>query len=51
VTLVRSGREWLCTAKETITPDEANLNDHERFFTEIAAAVGGRFDGWEAGVV
>jgi hypothetical protein len=50
VTVVRSDGEWLCTAKKTLTPEKANLTDQARFFTEIAAVVDGRFDGWAAAV-
>jgi len=46
-----TGRKWLCLAKKKLVPATDNLADHGRFFEEIAAALGGEFDGWEAQVV
>lgn len=47
----RSDSAWLCTARKTIVPATTDLGDHARFFKEIAAALQGDFDGWEAQVV
>jgi len=49
--LSRSGNHWLCVAEKALIPASADLADKSRFFEEIAAAVGGEFDGWEAEVV
>lgn len=46
-----SGSGWLCLARKTIIPDQANLSNLARFLEQIAAAVGGEFDGWEAEIV
>ena len=46
-----SGSGWLCLATKTIVPAKADLADHARFFEQIAAALGGEFDGWEAKIV
>jgi hypothetical protein len=46
VSRAASGSGWLCLARKTIIPEHANLSDHARFFEEVAAAVGGDFDGW-----
>lgn len=46
-----SGSAWLCVAKKSLIPGKANLADHARFFEQIAAALGGVFDGWEAEIV
>jgi hypothetical protein len=45
------GASWLCLAKKTLIPDETNLADHARFFMQVAAALNGEFDGWEAEIV
>ncbi len=47
----RSGRRWMVTASKVITPATANLDDYGRFFKQLANAVNGVFDGWEAEVV
>ena len=46
-----SGGGWLCVARKTIIPDTADIGDHARFFGQIATALGGEFDGWEAEIV
>ena len=46
-----SKKPCLVLASKTIIPATANLADHVRFFEQIAAAVGGEFDGWETEVV
>ena len=51
VKVSRSGRRWLVVASKTIVPATAGLADQARFFEEIAAAVGGEFDGWEAELI
>jgi hypothetical protein len=42
---------WLCLVSKTLIPETTNLDDHARFFNEVAAALHGVFDGWEAEVV
>ena len=46
-----SSDAWLCAAKKTLVPEKADLADHARFFEQIATALGGEFDGWEAEIV
>ena len=46
-----SGSGWLCLARKTIIPEKADLADHARFLEQVAAALGGEFDGWEAEIV
>ena len=46
-----AGSSWLCLATKTLVPEKADLSDHARFFEQIAAALGGEFDGWEAEIV
>src|SRR5687767_1013434 len=38
---------WLCKATKSITPAVAPLEDIGTFFTQIADALNGEFDGWE----
>ena len=45
------GDAWLCVAKKTLVPEKADLADHARFVEQIADALGGEFDGWEAEIV
>lgn len=47
--MTRSAR--LCLAKKTLIPEKADLGDQARFFEQIADALGGEFDGWEAKIV
>ncbi|HXT26225.1 MAG TPA: ribonuclease E inhibitor RraB [Candidatus Eisenbacteria bacterium] len=49
--LSRSGRHWLVVAKKSFVPVKGHLADQARFFGELAAAVHGDFDGWEAKIV
>jgi hypothetical protein len=42
---------WLCLVSKTLVPKDTNLDDHARFFNEVAAALHGVFDGWEAEIV
>ena len=51
VSRAASGSGWLCLARKTIIPDQADLSDHARFLEQVAAAVRGEFDGWEAEIV
>src|SRR5437868_3138889 len=51
VSRAASGSGWLCLARKTIIPDQADLSDHARFLEQVAVALGGEFDGWEAGIV
>ena len=51
VSRAASGSGWLCLARKTIIPEQADLSDHARFLEQVAAAVGGEFDGWEAEIV
>jgi len=51
VKIQRAGKHWLCIAGKTFVPEEADLNDHARFFDQIANAVGGVFDGWQAEII
>lgn len=46
-----SGKGWMVVAQRTLVPQKADLNDNARFLNEVAAAVGGDFDGWEAELV
>jgi len=47
----RSGKRWECVASKTLVPATADLGDEARFFEQIAAAVGGEFDGWETALI
>ena len=47
LTPAASGSGWLCLARKTIIPEKADLADHARFLEQVAAALGGEFDGWE----
>jgi hypothetical protein len=51
VSRAASGSGWLCVAQKTLVPKKADLDDNARFLNEVAAAVGGDFDGWEAVLV
>ena len=51
VEVSRSGKQWVCLAQKQIIPAKANLADYARFLNEIADAVDGEFDGWEAELV
>jgi hypothetical protein len=51
VTRSASERGWLCLAQKTLIPKNADLDDHARFLEEVAAAVGGDLDGWEAELI
>ena len=51
VTRSASGSGWLCLASKKIVPEQADLADHASFCEQIAAALGGEFDGWEAEIV
>jgi Regulator of ribonuclease activity B len=51
VSKASSDNSWLCLVGKTLVPIESDLNDHARFFREVAAALGGEFDGWEAEIV
>ena len=42
---------WLCLVTKELVPEKTNLDDHARFFNEVAAALDGVFDGWEAEIV
>jgi hypothetical protein len=42
------GKGWRCHATIEIVPEDAPLEDIGRFFQQLAAALGGEFDGWEA---
>jgi hypothetical protein len=46
-----SGGNWLCRATTTIVPELAPLDEIGNFFEQIAAALNGDFDGWEADVI
>ena len=46
-----SGSGWLCVARKTLIPRDADLNDHARFLNEVAAELGGDWDGWETEIV
>ena len=46
----RKGDGWLCLASVTIVPKTAPLSEIGDFFDQLAAALGGEFDGWEASV-
>ena len=46
-----SGNGWLCVARKTLIPRDADLNDQARFLNEVAAALGGDWDGWEGEIV
>jgi hypothetical protein len=45
------GGSWLCRASITIVPEIAPLDDIGSFFSQVAAALHGEFDGWEADVI
>jgi hypothetical protein len=47
----RAGKRWLIVASKTLVPATADLAENGRFFEQIAEAVGGDFDGWEAQAV
>lgn len=44
----RKGDAWLCLASITVAPETAALSQIGDFFTQIAASLGGEFDGWNA---
>src|SRR5205823_2657187 len=46
-----SGRNWLCRASTIIVPEVAQLDDIGSFFTQVAAALHGDFDGGESDVI
>jgi hypothetical protein len=46
-----SGSNWLCKATITIVPEVASLDDIGSFFTQVATALDGDFDGWESDVI
>jgi len=46
-----AGRKWLCAARKRIIPQKADLEEQARFFQQLADALGGQFDGWEAELI
>jgi hypothetical protein len=48
VEVSRSRNNWLVVASKVLVPTMAELADQARFFYQIAAALEGQFDGWEA---
>jgi hypothetical protein len=51
VSRATSGGGWLCLASKTIVPKQADLAQYARFMEQVATALGGEFDGWEAEIV
>jgi hypothetical protein len=45
----RDGKRWLIVASKSIVPASADIADHGRFFSQVAAAIDGDFDGWQIG--
>ena len=45
------GTDWLCLATKTMIPALSALQKIRRDFSVISAANGGKYDGWETGVV
>lgn len=43
------GEDWLCLATITIIPETPALSEIGDLFEQVAAELGGEFDGWEAG--
>ena len=43
------GDDWLCLATITIVPKTAAPSEIGDLFDQVAAELGGEFDGWEAG--
>jgi hypothetical protein len=45
----RDGKRWLIVASKSIVPARGDIAAHGRFFSQVAAAIDGDFDGWQIG--